>query len=303
MQESNIAARILIVDDSAFNIQVLGSMLRQQNYRIYIAQNGKQALHVARETIPDLILLDISMPEMDGLETCRQLQQFPETSDIPVIFITARSEEQDIVEGFEAGAVDYVTKPFNAAILRARVKTHVTLRQKTKLLQDLANRDGMTWLANRRHFDEVLERDWLNACHAGKPLALALLDIDFFKNYNDTYGHLQGDVILKQVASILDRAAEEVGGLAARYGGEEFAVILPETLVDTAAQFAETVRERIDALNIPHAGSKIYGKVTVSLGVAAIVPEQEGIQKSLIEAADNQLYRAKETGRNRVMHE
>ncbi len=294
------AQRILIVDDTPDNIRVLGTVLRQQDYQINIAQNGVQALTLTSKIMPDLILLDIMMPEMDGFETCRQLKKDPITRDIPIIFLSAKAEDEDVLQGFELGAADYVTKPFNPKILLARVKTHLALRQKTKQLQAFADRDGLTLLANRRRFDECLKNEWRRCQRAKTPLSLIMIDIDYFKPYNDTYGHLQGDDTLKQVAQTIAAVGTRPTDLAARFGGEEFAVLYGNTDHDTAIHFAQEIRQQIEQLHIPHSDSDISQVVTASLGVATCIPDEARSSLDLIKAADAKLYAAKENGRNQV---
>jgi len=292
--------RVLIVDDTPDNIRVLGTVLRQQDYQINVAQNGLQALNLTSKIMPDLILLDIMMPEMDGLETCRRLKEDPITRDIPVIFLSAKAEDEDVLQGFELGAADYVTKPFNPKILLARVKTHLALRQKTKQLQAFADRDGLTLLANRRRFDEFLTSEWRRCQRAQTPLSLIMIDIDYFKFYNDTYGHLKGDDTLKQVAQSIASVGTRPTDLPARFGGEEFSVLYGNTDHETAIRFAQDILERIEQLQIPHSYSKVSKVVTASLGVATQIPNEEHSPLDLIEEADAKLYTAKENGRNQV---
>jgi len=297
-------SRILIVDDTQENIQVLGSMLRKEKYEINVAQNGLKAIHIAEKVDPDLILLDIMMPEMDGYEACKRLKESPLTEDIPIIFLTARSETDDIVKGFYVGAADYITKPFIAAILLARVKTHLSLGNKTKELKALSHKDGLTLIANRRYFNDFLLEEWSKSFTLQKPLTLIMIDIDHFKEYNDIYGHLQGDDVLKLVAGAIACNIYKANGLAARYGGEEFAVILKDTTIENGLKKAESIRKEIEKLNIPHSSN---GKtdnseniVTASFGVATLIPKQDRFSEQLIQVADTNLYKAKEAGRNQV---
>ncbi len=298
--DKHSSPRVLIVDDTPDNIRVLGTILRQQDYQINVAQNGLQALNLTSKIMPDLILLDIMMPELDGLETCRRLKADPITRDIPVIFLSAKAEDEDVLQGFELGAADYVTKPFNPKILLARVKTHLFLRQQTKQLQAFADRDGLTLLANRRRFDEFLLSEWRRCHRAQTPLSLLMIDIDYFKLYNDAYGHLKGDDTLKQVAQIIAAVGSRPTDLAARFGGEEFSVLYGNTDHETAIHFAQDIRQQIEGLSIPHSDSKVSDVVTASLGVATKIPDEELSALNLIEAADARLYAAKEAGRNQV---
>lgn len=292
--------RILIVDDTQKNIQVLGTILKREKYQINVAQNGLQAIQVAEKVLPDLILLDVLMPELDGFQACKKLKESSSTCDIPVIFLTAKVETEDVIRGFEVGGADYVTKPFNASILLARVRTHIALREKTKQLALFANYDGLTQVANRRYFDEFLDREWRRCIRSQQCLSLIMIDIDFFKTYNDTYGHLQGDEALKSVSAVIKEIGKRGSDLSARYGGEEFVIVLGNTPAYAAQQLATKLCSDIHALQIPHSGSKISPYITVSLGVASIIPTIGMETSELIQLADKQLYNAKEAGRNQV---
>ncbi len=300
MVSSNHRSRILIVDDTAKNIQVLGTILRQEGYQINIAQDGLKAIHMAEKVSPDLILLDVMMPDMDGYETCLRLKQSSETKDIPIIFLTARKEPEDIIKGFEVGGIDYISKPFNSIELLARIRTHLDLWHKTRQLQSIAEKDGLTMIANRRRFDDFFDLEWRRGKRDQTPITIIMIDIDYFKAYNDYYGHLQGDECLKQIAKIIDIHFRRPGDIAARYGGEEFAAILGNTDQKGGIQLAEKIRRKVEGLGIPHEKSKISDYVTVSLGLATMIPSKEDGSEQLIKIADEQLYRAKELGRNQV---
>lgn len=291
---------ILIVDDVPKNLQVLGKILLNEGYKVLIAQNGTKAIDIAKKTLPSLILLDVMMPEMDGYETCRQLKKLSGVSDIPIIFVTAISEAEDIVKGFEIGASDYITKPFNAAVLLARVKIHLTLYQQKKTLQTLSELDGLTKIANRRCFDNFLNQQWNWAIRNDHPIAMILIDIDYFKRYNDTYGHLQGDEVLISVAKELKTVFQRSTDLTARYGGEEFAVILSNLNIDAACDMAKIFCKKIESLQIPHKSSEINKYLTVSIGAASIKPTKDDKGEILIQKADRNLYHSKNNGRNRV---
>lgn len=293
-------SNILVVDDKYENLRYLASFLSNQGYAVRPVPNGKLALSGAQAILPDLILLDINMPEMDGYEVCRRLKAAPETKDIPVIFLTAVYDAEDVVKGFETGAVDYVTKPFNQEILLARIKTHLALREKTKLLHALSTTDGLTEIANRRRFNDFLESEWKRCLRAKTPVSLVMADIDYFKLYNDRYGHQKGDDVLKKIADTIKCYSNRASDLTARYGGEEFAVILGNTDVDTAKTIAGRTCLGVEKLNIPHESSKVKGVVTASFGVCSMIPEGQTEPGELIARADKQLYKAKENGRNRV---
>jgi diguanylate cyclase (GGDEF)-like protein len=291
---------ILIVDDTPTNIQVLAEALRS-DYRVKVAPNGKSALNIiASQELPDLILLDVMMPEMDGYEVCRRLKQNRDTKDIPVIFVTAKSDVVDEELGLKLGAVDYITKPFHLAIVTARVHNHITLKLKTDLLESHAMLDGLTNIPNRRHFDESLDKEWQRAQRNATPISLIMLDIDHFKAFNDYYGHGAGDACLQKVASALAAACSRPGDQVARYGGEEFVGIFPDTDEEGAMQIAERMRAQVEALHISHDYSTALEWVTVSIGVACAIPQGDMPATSLLDKADKRLYRAKESGRNRV---
>lgn len=300
MVTSNHSARILIVDDTPKNIQVLGTILRQEGYQINIAQDGLKAIQMAEKVSPDLVLLDVMMPDMDGYETCQRLKQSPETKDIPIIFLTARKEPEDIVKGFEVGGVDYISKPFNSIELLARIRTHLDLWYKTRQLQSIADKDGLTMIANRRRFDAFFDLEWRRGKRDQTPITIIMIDIDYFKAYNDYYGHLQGDECLKQIAKVIDINCRRPGDIAARYGGEEFAAILGNTDQKGGIQHAEKIRRKVEGLGIHHEKSHISDYVTVSLGIATMIPSKEDGAEQLMKIADEQLYRAKELGRNQV---
>ncbi|MCP4111114.1 MAG: PleD family two-component system response regulator [Desulfobacteraceae bacterium] len=302
MNNNNIeSARILIVDDTPKNIQVLGTILKQEGYQVNVARNGLEALKMVCKVFPDLILLDIIMPEMDGYDTCKTLKQAPETKDIPIIFLTAKTETEDIVKGFQAGGVDYISKPFNATELLARIHTHIDLWRKTKQLQEFADKDGLTMIANRRRFNEFLDSEWRRCLRSRTPLSLIMIDIDCFKSYNDYYGHQQGDDCLRLIAKTISSTIKRPGDMAARYGGEEFVVILGNTPAEAGNTLAEEIRLKIEYLNIPHTGSTVKNVVTSSIGVATIVPDRDISPAMLVSAADKKLYKAKNAGRNQVM--
>jgi len=291
--------KILIVDDMPTNVKILGEALRP-NYDIVVATSGKKALEIAQTQVPDLILLDIMMPEMDGYTVCRALKEDSCTKNIPIVFITAKDQTDDELHGLELGAVDYITKPFQVLIVKARVRTQLDLKRKYDLLESMVSLDGLTEIPNRRRFDDALEQEWRRMSRGGASLAVAMVDIDFFKNYNDAYGHAAGDACLKAVATALSRTFKRASDLLARYGGEEFAAILPETDLPAGLVLGEKMRANVAALAIPHAHSSAAEHVTISVGVAAAIPSAENSAQSLLEAADAMLYKAKQQGRDRV---
>ena len=300
MTEETARKRILIVDDTYANLKLLGSALKR-NYRISVATNGEDALKIAfSDNLPDLILLDIVMPGLDGYEVCKRLREDERTHTIPVIFITAKSMVEDEQRGLECGAVDYIIKPFSLPIVEARVRTHLELKRHRDMLERMSILDGLTGISNRRHFDEIFAIEWRRAIRNAVPLSLIMMDIDSFKMYNDHYGHQAGDDVIQQVAQCLISCARRTEDLVSRYGGEEFVAILPGCSEDAAVHVAETMRCAVAALNIAHEFSKAARTVTISLGVSTHVPGLESTPETLLKNADRMLYESKMAGRNRV---
>lgn len=291
--------KLLLVDDQRVNILVLHELFRDE-CEIFMATDGEQALQSCRTILPDLVLLDVHMDGVDGYEVCRRLKENPETRDIPIIFVTAQGDEQDEVRGFELGAVDFIVKPINPVIVKVRVKTHLTLKHQTDLLRSFALLDGLTGVANRRKFDEELALDWRQCQRDQAALSVILIDVDHFKRYNDRYGHLQGDAGLQVVANALGSVIKRPYDLLARYGGEEFACVLPNTELVDAVQIAECMQEAVRALKVEHLDSAVDQVLTVSLGVATIVPTAGATSATVVAEADRQLYQAKQAGRARV---
>jgi diguanylate cyclase (GGDEF)-like protein/PAS domain S-box-containing protein len=418
---------ILIVDDAPANLGVLRTMLTQQGYQTFVATTGERALSIAQRVHPDLILLDVVMPGIDGFETCRKLKEHPATQHIPVIFMSAKSDTDDIVAGFDIGAADYIGKPLRLAEVCARVRAQLQMRNSSEAQKEQAERlrlivngmdeglmiveangriqysnpacerylgygpnelaghalpdllgaalaqeyldyfaacaidpaavhqagarevlirhsdgalramdltlspmdadeplfigllhdithhkqsetalqhaamvDQLTQIANRRRFDNFLEKEWHRAMRSGQPLSLIVLDVDHFKLYNDTLGHAAGDLCLQKVAAALQSRALRTTDLAARYGGEEFVLLFAETTLDTALVLAESIRALVESLRLPHPRSPTSEWLTVSIGVASIVPTQFDRIEQFFVAADRMMYAAKEAGRNRV---
>jgi len=302
---------VLVVDDEPINLQLIADLLEPDGYRLTFANSGRSALDAALSGLPSLILLDIGMADMDGIQVCRELKLNTLTRDIPVIFVT--SHEHEIINAFEAGGVDYIRKPVHAAELRARVAVHLRLIQLIGQLafsnQNLATAnaelaamsytDALTGIANRRHFDGVMESEWRRGIREALPLSVLMIDVDHFKRVNDQYGHSVGDAVLKEVGRILSKHAQRGADLAARYGGEEFVIVLPSTATTVAVAQAERLREAVAKLNLKAFMPDRAG-VTISVGVATAVPTAPGGGAALMVRADEALYMAKETGRNRV---
>lgn len=290
--------KILIVDDSALSVRVLSHFVRDMG-NVQFALSGAEALSMAAEYLPDIILLDVEMPDMDGLEVCRRLKQNQDLKDIPVIFITAHSGVAHEVACLAAGAVDFIAKPPSEPVVRVRVKTHLTLKRQADILRELALLDGLTGIHNRRAFDERIALECRRHRRSPAPLGLALIDVDHFKQFNDVYGHQAGDACLRQIAQVIDATARRPGELAARYGGEEFAVLLPSTDVEGVVRYGRYLLEKVRELGIPHESSAA-GVATISIGVTSGEPVSDGCNVLLISLADEALYQAKGSGRNRV---
>lgn len=284
--------RLLLVDDQPVNIQALHRVFAA-DCQLLMATDGGRALQLCRDRQPDLVLLDVQMPGMDGHELFAELKTDPLLSSIAVIFLTAQDDPDDESRALDAGAADFISKPFNPSVVRARVRTQLTLKHQADLLRELAFIDGLTGVHNRRHFDERLLAETRRAQRTRSPLAVVLADVDHFKRYNDALGHLAGDDCLRRVAAALRGCLRRPTDLLARYGGEEFVSLLPDTDLAGAIGVAQLMEDAVRALALPHPG--IEGSVTISLGVAAGSQAQ-----GLVEAADKALYLAKAAGRGRV---
>jgi diguanylate cyclase (GGDEF)-like protein len=292
--------RVLIVDDMPQNIQFLAETLSEE-YEVIIATSGEQALEmVSAEEQPDIVLLDIMLPDMDGYEVCRQLKRDESTQHIPVIFVTAKDDAADEERGLNLGAVDYISKPYHLPIVKARVRTHLLLKLKTDLLSQLTATDEVTGIANRRAFNTTFAREIARAKRDELGLSLLLIDIDSFKAFNDTYGHRAGDECLRAVAEVMSLELKRPADLIARFGGEEFAVVLPAADKDEAFAVAENIRNAVSLLNIESKNALGEKHLTVSVGCATGNPLKcpDDFSRALIDAADKQLYLAKAHGRN-----
>jgi diguanylate cyclase (GGDEF)-like protein len=289
--------RILIVDDSMTNIVALDELLRG-DYEVQYATGSEQGLEACRTVQPDLVLLDIVMPGLDGFEVCARLKRDPETRDIPVVFVTSRSDIADETRGLEAGAIDFITKPFSGPIVKARVRNHLELARQRSLLSTLSFVDGLTGVANRRKFEEALEREWRRCARQQAVLGMIMVDVDFFKLFNDTYGHQAGDAALKSVANCLVEHLNRPGDLVARYGGEEFVCLLPDTDLEGVRTTAVKLSKAVIGLAIPHEKSSVAPWLTISLGGTAVQADAERSPSLLVSCADALLYLAKQEGRN-----
>ncbi len=330
---SNQPPLILLADDDKLIRVLLCEFLEKEGYRVMEVTNGKECLEAFLTVKPDLVMLDGIMPVMDGFACCKQLIQIARNNlatalanfdsggsslgatvisklweRTPILMITGLENPELVDRAFEAGASDFVTKPIHMGILRQRVRRllqqaqlYKQLEAANKALQHLAHVDGLTGVANRRRFNNYLNSQWLNLASERSPLSLILCDIDFFKLYNDKYGHPAGDMCLQKVGTVLSEAVQNSQDLVARYGGEEFAVIMPNTHISAAVHFAAAMQAGVRELKILHESSTISRYVTLSLGVATTIPTFESEPSSLIIEADKALYKAKTEGRNRII--
>ncbi|MCL1939251.1 MAG: diguanylate cyclase [Desulfovibrionaceae bacterium] len=289
---------ILIIDDDRASLKALTLML-SPDYEIYTAKDGLDAIETAVKFLPDLILLDIVMPDMNGYEVIAELKKHEKVKDIPVIFITALGNAEDEEKGLAMNAVDYISKPFSSKIVKLRVSNQIKMLNQLQTIERLSVTDQVTGIANRRCFDNFLKTEWNRAIREQLPISLLIIDIDHFKRYNDTYGHQQGDVALQAVAKAIAENNKRAGDLTARLGGEEFAVVLPNAKLEGGLGVAEQIRSGVENLVIPCADGSIT-KITVSIGVSSLLPTQGSSMDAFISQTDNMLYTAKETGRNRV---
>lgn len=312
------AGNILIVDDTPANLRLLSRILAGQGFHVRVATGGDQALSLVQLALPDVILLDVMMPDMNGYEVCRQLKSDARTQTVPVLFLSALSSTADKLQAFDAGGADYITKPFQAPEVLARVQTQLAryraeteLRQANERLQaqltkiqalqaqlrEQAIRDALTGLFNRRYLEETLERELLRARREASPISLIMLDIDHFKKLNDTFGHKAGDVMLQTLGEVL-RTHTRGSDVACRYGGEEFVAVLPGASLELAHQRAEQWRALFEQLSVPY--GKVELRATLSLGVA-VYPQHGATSDEVLRVADTALYMAKTEGRNRVV--
>lgn len=295
----NPVSTVLVVDDEKHNRSLLTELLGA-DYRLILAKNGEQALERARAHRPDLILLDVLMPGMDGHAVLRQLKHDDATRDIPVIFITALDSTIDEEKGLELGAVDYIAKPFHPPIVRVRVRNHLHSVHQRRLLEQLAMLDSLTGIPNRRRFNEVFELEWRRCLRNREPVSLIVIDIDHFKRFNDEFGHTEGDEVLRRTASTLQRTLRRPADFVCRYGGEEFVILLPGIRMEGALALAESARCDVEAQRVPAPGGAQL-PMTVSMGGATGVPAEAEPDFELFTRADAALYAAKRGGRNRVV--
>jgi diguanylate cyclase (GGDEF)-like protein len=287
---------LLLVDHSSDDLNILASVL--QGYHLLTATTGLQALEIANRLQPDLILLGICMPGLDGFEICKRLKEDTKTQHIPVIFVTSLTQEKDETQGFSVGAVDYITKPIRPSILQARVAAQLKFKTNRDQLTLTAYTDILTGIPNRRHFENVMQNEWNRALRHNNPLSLIIADVDYFKQFNDTYGHAAGDDCLRAIANNLNHSLRRSSDMVARLGGEEFVCLLPEVNQEQSLKLAERILYNIRNMRLAHEGSSIAKHVTLSLGLATLDLNKHNTWQDLLHQADQALYKAKDEGRN-----
>jgi len=290
----------MIVDDENINIAILSQILSPE-YNLVTAMNGHDALRHARENRPDLILLDIIMPDISGFDVLRKLKSSPLIKDIPVIIITGRNNTDDEEKSFLLGAVDYITKPFNNTIVVSRVKMHLQIVSQEQIIERLSLVDALTGLSNRRSFDSHMQIEWKRAIREKKPVSLLIIDIDNFKAYNDAYGHVQGDEMLKAVSVVLMKTARRPADMSARISGAEFAVLLPDTSWESALFMSENIRKTIKDTILPTIDGKAQTSVTASVGLVTKTPHVNDMLSDFFGLADDCMHEAKNSGRDRII--
>ncbi|MDJ0647172.1 MAG: PleD family two-component system response regulator [Xenococcaceae cyanobacterium MO_188.B19] len=338
MLEDNISCQgnILVIDDRPENLRLLSVMLTKKGYTVRKAINGDLGIRAAYAVTPDIILLDINMPNIDGYEVCKKLKANPQTKQVPIIFVSALDQTLDKVKAFRYGASDYITKPFQIEEVSARIENQLSIRRlqetlETKnrelerinlqlqqeihsrsaaenelakinqKLQTLATVDSLTQLANRYHFENFLAQEWKRMRREKSSISIILCDIDYFKLYNDNFGHQAGDICLQKVAQGISSQIRRPADLVARYGGEEFVVVLPNTNSEGALKVANNIRQTVQALKLDHPYSQISDVVTISLGVSSTIPNSDQSTGELLTIADQALYKAKKLGRNQAV--
>jgi diguanylate cyclase (GGDEF)-like protein len=307
--------KVLIVDDSPTIRTGLRGLVEKMGHSVIEVEDGREAVQAYRRDRPDLVLIDVVMPVMDGYESARQMREIRPDEWVPIIFLSSKEADQDLDRAIEAGGDDYLVKPVSFVVLNAKIRalqriesTRVKLLETSRELaaanrelENLSRQDSLTGIANRRYFDSYLLTEVRRASRDREPLSLILADVDNFKAYNDCYGHQAGDDCLRHVASALKSVGKRPADLAARYGGEEFAMVLPATTVEGAVDVAKSLVRAIEGMSIPHARSGVSNTVSLSQGIASLVPVSETKPENIIELADQALYQAKQQGRNRYV--
>ena len=297
--------QVMVVDDSRTQRTIISQFLQELNCELIQCASGDAALITVSENVPDLIILDVEMPGLSGFDTCKAIRGFLQDTWVPIIYLTGRTDPEDIVEGLDAGGDTYITKPVNEEVLKAIAKAMLRLSdiqaqllQANKELDEVAHFDVLTQIMNRRGYEDMLARLWKDHERRKSPISILLMDIDHFKKYNDGYGHIKGDECLRLVAQTLKKELKRPIDVIARYGGEEFVVILPGTDLNGAKLVGERFIDALKIANIPHEFSDSASHVSVSIGAAEAQVDDSAA--SLLQRADEALYQAKESGRNRV---
>ena len=296
--EDTVKNSILIVDDEKANLMYLSNILNS-DYSVYVTKFGEDAINKATELSPDLILLDILMPEMDGYEVLTKLKSSEATWNIPVIFVTGLGSVEDEEKGLSLGTADYITRPFSDAIVKLRVGNQIRIVNQMRTIEHLSMIDQLTRIANRRSFDQRLNAEWRRAIREKSQISVMMMDVDNFKTYNDTHGHQQGDTVLQAVADVVTQTLMRSSDFVARWGGEEFAILLPATHMEGALMVAEQIRVNVENTVIP-CHDFTTTNVTVSIGVYSQFPTRKDLVDNFISKADYALYTAKKTGKNKV---
>lgn len=308
--------KVLVVEDSKVALKAISGYIEAMGVQPLLATNGRDAIELYTRERPDIILLDIILPDTDGYEVAKQIRSLQGKDEwTAIIFLSVMSKDEDLARGIEVGGDDYIMKPVGSVVVQAKVRAMYRLVQMQRALVKLAGQlneanlelqrlsmtDGLTGIANRRMFDVALAREWRRCQRIKKPMSVVMIDVDHFKKYNDRYGHQEGDDCLRAIAQELARSAPRPGDLVARYGGEEFVMLLSETDEDGAHWVANRIRQHVEGLNLPHEDTN-HGHVTVSCGVSSVVPGNELSADMLVKSADNALYLSKNQGRNTVTY-
>lgn len=307
--------KVMVVEDSRVTMKALSNYLGRMGINnLLTATTGQAAIEIFRNNRPDIILLDAILPDIDGFDIAKQMRDMERGDEwTAIIFLTSMAKDEDLARGIEVGGDDYLMKPISEVVLKAKMRAmrrlvemqrslvEVTqeLHEANRELQRLSTTDGLTGIANRRFFDELVVREWRRCTRMKQPISLVMIDVDHFKKYNDNYGHQAGDECLRAVAAQVARASPRASDLAARYGGEEFVLVLGETTIDGAKWVANLIRQHVADLNMPHIASPLQ-RVTISCGAASIMPRDDLPLETLLKSADSALYQAKAQGRNTV---
>ncbi|MDR0315966.1 MAG: diguanylate cyclase [Treponema sp.] len=298
MDDNTKKNSILIVDDEKMNLKSLTHILTP-DYTVYTAKDGPTAIEMAEQYLPDLILLDILMPGMDGYEVLAALKTIEATREIPIIIISGLNSAADEEKALALGTRDYISKPFSAGTVKLRIRNQIQIVNQIRAIERLSMMDQLTDIPNRRNFDNQLRTEWRRAIREQSPISIMMIDVDRFKYYNDTYGHLQGDVVLQTIAKVISQTLRRTTDFFARWGGEEFVVLLSNTEADGAMEVAKQIHENIGNKEIPCTDGSIT-KITISVGVNTQLPTQDSSADIFFSRADRALYIAKELGRNKV---